>query len=45
MLEAVAARFASGDRLRFLGMIGSKTKQALLWKHLVSRASATTSIR
>ena len=34
VLAAVAARFAAGDRLRFLGMIGSKTKQALLWKHL-----------
>lgn len=34
VLEALAKRFASGDKLRFLGMIGSKTKQALLWKHL-----------
>ena len=34
VLEALAKRYASGDRLRFLGMIGSKTKQALLWKHL-----------
>lgn len=34
VLEALAGRFAAGDRLRFLGMIGSKTKQALLWKHL-----------
>ena len=34
VLEALARRFAGGDRLRFLGMIGSKTKQALLWKHL-----------
>lgn len=34
VLEALAKRFASGDCLRFLGMIGSKTKQALLWKHL-----------
>jgi len=34
VLEAFAKRFAAGDRLRFLGMIGSKTKQALLWKHL-----------
>ncbi|MCB9884636.1 MAG: XdhC family protein [Planctomycetes bacterium] len=34
VLEALGARFAAGDRLRFLGMIGSKTKQALLWKHL-----------
>ena len=34
VLEALARRFVDGDRLRFLGMIGSKTKQALLWKHL-----------
>ncbi|MCK5944106.1 MAG: XdhC family protein [Planctomycetes bacterium] len=34
VLEALAARFARGEQLRFLGMIGSKTKQALLWKHL-----------
>ncbi len=34
VLEALAVRFAKGDRLRFLGMIGSTTKQALLWKHL-----------
>jgi xanthine dehydrogenase accessory factor len=34
--RARAARPAlrAGERLRFLGMIGSKTKQALLWKHL-----------
>ncbi len=34
VLEAFGRRHAGGDRLRFLGMIGSKTKQALLWKHL-----------
>jgi xanthine dehydrogenase accessory factor len=34
VLEALAKRFANGERLRFLGMIGSTTKQALLWKHL-----------
>lgn len=34
VLEAFARRFAAGERLRFLGMIGSRTKQALLWKHL-----------
>ena len=34
VLEALGRRFAAGDRLKFLGMIGSKTKQALLWKHL-----------
>jgi len=34
VLEALGRRFATGERLRFLGMIGSKTKQALLWKHL-----------
>ncbi|MFM1870802.1 MAG: hypothetical protein RL398_224 [Planctomycetota bacterium] len=36
VLQQLGARFAAGDRLRFLGMIGSKTKQALLWKHLRS---------
>jgi xanthine dehydrogenase accessory factor len=34
VLEALGRRFEQGHRLRFLGMIGSKTKQALLWKHL-----------
>lgn len=34
VLEAFSKRFAAGEKLRFLGMIGSKTKQALLWKHL-----------
>ncbi len=34
VLQALAERFAAGDRLRFLGMIGSKTKQALLYKQL-----------
>jgi len=34
VLQALAQRFAAGERLRFLGMIGSKTKQTLLWKHL-----------
>ena len=34
VLEALGKRFAAGDRLRFLGMIGSKSKQAMLWKHL-----------
>jgi xanthine dehydrogenase accessory factor len=34
VLAALGRRFAAGERLRFLGMIGSKTKQALLWKHL-----------
>ena len=34
VLEALGKRFAAGDRLRYLGMIGSKTKQALLWKQL-----------
>jgi xanthine dehydrogenase accessory factor len=37
VLEALGRRFARGDKLRFLGMIGSKTKQALLWKHLRAR--------
>ncbi len=39
VLEAFARRFAAGERLRFLGMIGSKTKQALLWKHLSSEGA------
>ncbi len=34
VLEALAARAHGGGRVKFLGMIGSKTKQALLWKHL-----------
>lgn len=34
VLEALGRRFAAGQRLRFLGMIGSKTKQSLLWAHL-----------
>lgn len=34
VLEALGRRHAAGDRLRFVGMIGSRTKQALLWKHL-----------
>jgi xanthine dehydrogenase accessory factor len=37
VLELLGRRFAAGERLRFLGMIGSKTKQALLWKHLRAR--------
>jgi xanthine dehydrogenase accessory factor len=40
VLEALGRRFARGERLRFLGMIGSKTKQALLWKHLRARGIA-----
>lgn len=34
VLLRLGERFARGERLRFLGMIGSTTKQALLWKHL-----------
>lgn len=34
VLELLARRFAGGERLRFLGMIGSRSKQLLLWKHL-----------
>ena len=34
VLDLLGRRFAAGEHLRFLGMIGSKTKQALLWKHL-----------
>ena len=36
VLEAIGRRFAAGERLRFVGMIGSTTKRALLWKHLRS---------
>ena len=34
VLEALGRRFAKNEKLRFLGMIGSKSKQAILWKHL-----------
>lgn len=34
VLAALAARAAAGAVPKFLGMIGSKTKQAILWKHL-----------
>src|SRR5262245_28780580 len=34
VLQALAARAAAGQRPKFLGMIGSKPKQAILWKHL-----------
>jgi xanthine dehydrogenase accessory factor len=34
VLQALAARAANGPSPRFLGMIGSRTKQAILWKHL-----------
>jgi xanthine dehydrogenase accessory factor len=34
VLEALGRRFARGDKVKFLGMIGSRTKQAILWKHL-----------
>jgi xanthine dehydrogenase accessory factor len=40
VLEHLARRFDRGDRLRYLGMIGSKTKQALLWKDLRSSGVA-----
>jgi len=36
VLEELGRRADAGDRLRFVGMIGSKTKRALLWKHLRS---------
>jgi len=36
VLAALAGRAAQGAVPRFLGMIGSKTKQAILWKHLRS---------
>lgn len=34
VLEALAQRFAAGSRARFLGMIGSRTKQVVLFRHL-----------
>jgi xanthine dehydrogenase accessory factor len=34
VLEALAHRFERGHRPRFLGMIGSRTKQAVLFRHL-----------
>ncbi|MBK8097418.1 MAG: XdhC family protein [Planctomycetes bacterium] len=34
VLAELARRHAAGARLRFLGMIGSRSKQTLLWKHL-----------
>ena len=34
VLEALARRFQRGEQLRFLGMIGSRTKQAVLFRHL-----------
>jgi len=34
VLEALARRWAAGERPKFVGMIGSRTKQQLLFKHL-----------
>ena len=34
VLGALAERFAAGDRPRFLGMIGSRTKRAVLFRQL-----------
>jgi len=34
VLEALARRWEQGCRLRFLGMIGSKTKRGVLFRHL-----------
>ena len=42
VLRALAARAQKGELPRFLGMIGSKTKQALLWKHLRQEGVAET---
>lgn len=36
VLAELSRRHAAGERLRFLGMIGSRTKQALLWKQLMA---------
>ncbi|MBL8723495.1 MAG: XdhC family protein [Planctomycetes bacterium] len=40
VLASLAPRFAQGERLRFLGMIGSRTKQALLWRELTAEGVA-----
>lgn len=40
VLEALAERWRAGERARFLGMIGSKTKRAVLFRHL--RAAETS---
>ncbi|MDA0373694.1 MAG: XdhC/CoxI family protein [Planctomycetota bacterium] len=37
VLEALAQRWQAGERPRFLGMIGSKTKRAVLFRHLRDR--------
>jgi xanthine dehydrogenase accessory factor len=34
VLEALARRWQAGERPRFVGMIGSKTKRAVLFRHL-----------
>jgi xanthine dehydrogenase accessory factor len=34
VLEALGRRFQRGEKVRFLGMIGSRTKQAVLFRHL-----------
>ena len=34
VLQAIAKRWEQGCRLKFLGMIGSKTKRAVLFRHL-----------
>jgi xanthine dehydrogenase accessory factor len=36
VLEALAARAVRGERPKFLGMIGSKTKRAVLFRHLTA---------
>lgn len=41
VLEAIAARHAKGERAKFLGMIGSKTKRAVLFRHLRERGAAS----
>ncbi|MBI5853117.1 MAG: XdhC family protein [Planctomycetes bacterium] len=40
VLEALAARWRKGERAKFLGMIGSKTKRAVLFRHLRQRVAA-----
>lgn len=40
VLEALAERWQRGERAKFLGMIGSKTKRAVLFRHLRERGTA-----
>ncbi len=42
VLKALASRLGDGPGPRFLGMIGSRTKQVILWKHLLADGVAET---